>query len=49
MGDLTEEEKNILVNEYYKFRFEKRWQKENTTLLTVVYGIKDTIIFIFNH
>ena len=40
MTDLTEEDRNILVNEYDQFRFEKGWHNENTTPLTVFHGIK---------
>ena len=40
MADLTEEDRNILVNEYDQFRIEKGWHNENTTPLTVFHGIK---------
>ena len=36
MADLTEEDRNILVNEYDQFRIEKGWHSENTTPLTVL-------------
>ena len=40
MAHLTEEDRNILVNEYDQFRIEKGWHNENTTPLTVFHGIK---------